>query len=290
MKEIVIISGKGGTGKTSISASFAYLEKEDAIIADCDVDAANMHLLLDADFANPEEFFSGETAFIKEEDCTNCAICASVCRFDAISFVGEHYKVDPVACEGCWYCSRVCPSETIEMQKQKSGDIFVSHIKSGSLMVHAKLGFAAENSGKLVAQVKNKAKKIAIEQKKKFVIVDGSPGIGCPVVSSLSGANLVVLVTEATVSGLHDLKRIHQVVKKFGIKSVCIINKYDLNEELTQEIQEYLTKEDITLITKLPYDEDFTKAMSKAKCIVENENSQLTTILKDSWKTIKDKI
>jgi MinD superfamily P-loop ATPase len=290
MKEIVIISGKGGTGKTSLSASFAYLEKEDAIVADCDVDAANMHLLLDADFGTSEEFFSGENAIIKEEDCTNCGVCASVCRFGAISFIEDNYKVDPLACEGCWYCSRVCPRETIQMQKQKSGDLFVSHIKSNSLMVHAKLGFAAENSGKLVAHVKNSAKKIAIEQEKKFVIVDGSPGIGCPVVSSLSGANLVVLVTEATVSGLHDLKRIHQVVKKFGIKSVCIINKYDLNDELTQKIKEYLTKENIKLIVKLPYNEDFTKAMSKAQCIVENENSQLTAILKDSWKTIKDEI
>lgn len=290
MKEIVVISGKGGTGKTSLSASFAYLEKNNAIVADCDVDAANMHILLKADFAQSEEYFSGETAFIKEEDCTNCGVCASVCRFGAISFVEDNYKVDPIACEGCWYCSRVCPRETIEMQKQKSGDLFVSHIKSDSLMVHAKLGFAAENSGKLVAQVKNRAKKIAIEQKKGFVIVDGSPGIGCPVVSSLSGANLVVLVTEATVSGLHDLQRIHQVVKKFGIKSVCIINKYDLNEKLTCKIEEYLKNEGVKLVSKLPYDEDFTKALSKAQCIVEIENSQLSQQIKQGWNMIKDEI
>ena len=157
MKEIVVISGKGGTGKTSLSASFAYLEGKNALACDCDVDAANMHLLLDADFSQREDFFSGEVAFIDEDLCTNCGDCKDVCRFDAIHVKDAQHRVDPISCEGCWYCSRICPTKAISMNTQKAGDLFVSNIKQNSKMVHAKLGFAAENSGKLVAKVKKKA-------------------------------------------------------------------------------------------------------------------------------------
>jgi MinD superfamily P-loop ATPase len=288
MREIVVISGKGGTGKTSLTASFAYLEKENAIVADCDVDAANMHLLLGAQFEKQEDFYSGEVAFIHTENCIDCGICASSCKFDAIHYDGDAYVVDTISCEGCWYCSRVCPKDTIEMKTQKSGDFYISSISTGSKMAHAKLGFGAENSGKLVAKVKNEAKKLALLEEKDYLIIDGSPGIGCPVISSLSGAHLVVLVTEATTSGLHDLKRVHQVVKSFGINSVCIINKFDLNEKITKEIEKYLNVENIKLVSKLPYDETFTKAMSEAKCIVAYEESKLATEIKNSWKLIKE--
>lgn len=289
MREIVVISGKGGTGKTSLTASFAYLEKENAIIADCDVDAANMHLLLEADFATQEDFFSGEEAFIDEQNCINCGLCESTCRFDAISFDGDKYVVDPISCEGCWYCSRVCPRETIKMNTKKAGDFYISTTKVGSIMAHAKLGFGAENSGKLVAHVKNSAKKLALENEKNFIIVDGSPGIGCPVVSSLSGAHLVVLVTEATTSGLHDLKRVHQVVKTFGLRAVCIINKYDLNEEVTSSIETFLEEEKIKLVGKIAYDEMFTKALSEGKCIVQSDSS-LSYEIKNSWELIKKEV
>ncbi|NEW61208.1 (4Fe-4S)-binding protein [Sulfurovum sp. bin170] len=288
MREVVIISGKGGTGKTSLAASFAYLEGSNALVSDCDVDAANMHLLLDANFRSKEDFFSGDLAVIDEDICINCGKCDEVCRFDAIDVIDDQHRVDFISCEGCWYCSRVCPTEAISMVKQKAGDLFVSDIKNGSKMVHAKLGFAAENSGKLVAKVKQEAKILALKEDKAFVITDGSPGIGCPVISSLSGANLVVLVTEATVSGLHDLKRVHKLVKTFSYESVCIINKYDLNEEMSQKIEIFLEKEGIKLVAKLPYDDTFTKALALAQPIVEySSDGELSTLVKESWEKIK---
>jgi len=291
MREVVIISGKGGTGKTSISASFSYLEGANAITCDCDVDAANMHLLLDANFAHQQDFMSGEIAVIDKDLCTNCGDCYEVCRFDAITPLEEYHQVDNISCEGCWYCSRVCTHDSITMQQQKAGDIFISDIKNGAKMAHAKLGFGAENSGKLVAKVKQEAKILALKEDKQYVITDGSPGIGCPVISSLSGANLVVLVTEATLSGLHDLKRVHQLVKTFNLKSVCIINKADLNDEVTQEVEGFLKKENIELIAKLPYDETFTKSLAKAMPIVEYDpHSKLSIVIKESWARIKDKI
>jgi len=287
MKEIVIVSGKGGTGKTSMAASFAYLEKANAVIADCDVGAANMHLLLQPDFKYQEDFYSGEVAVIDETICTNCGKCKEVCRFDAIDVINDQHRVDPIACEGCWYCSRVCPTEAISMVTQKAGNFYRSTTKVGNTMVHAKLGFGAENSGKLVAKVKNEAKTITLHDQKEFLIIDGSPGIGCPVISSLSGADLALLVTEATVSGLHDLKRVYKMVNSFNIKAACIINKYDLNVEMTKEIEAFLRDEHITLIAKFPYDETFTKALSEAKTVVEYGESDLKSQLERSWEKIK---
>ncbi|MEA3373791.1 MAG: ATP-binding protein [Campylobacterota bacterium] len=287
MKEIVVISGKGGTGKTSLAASFAYLEKENCTLGDCDVDAADMHLLLDADFNHQEDFYSGEVALIDEDLCTNCGECKEVCRFDAIHVIDEQHRVDPISCEGCWYCSRVCPTEAITMKVQKAGDFYISATKTGSKMVHAKLGFGAENSGKLVAKVKKEAKRVAETAQKEFLLIDGSPGVGCPVISSLSGANLAVLVTEATVSGLHDLKRVYELVKTFHIKAVCIINKFDLNTGVTGDIELFLANENIPLAAKLPYDETFTKALAQAQTIVEYGASDLSRELEKSWDNIK---
>ena len=287
MKEIVVISGKGGTGKTSIAASFAYLEKENCALGDCDVDAANMHLLLDADFKHQEDFYSGEVAFIDEDLCTNCGGCKDVCRFDAIHVIAEQHQIDPVSCEGCWYCSRVCPTEAISMNAQKAGDFYISTTKAGAKMAHAKLGFGAENSGKLVTKVKKEAKKLAETGQKEFLLIDGSPGTGCPVISSLSGANLAVLVTEATVSGLHDLKRVYELVKTFNIKAVCIINKFDLNAKVTKDIELFLVEENISLVAKLPYDETFTKALSQAQTIIEYGAFDLSRELEKSWNNIK---
>jgi len=291
MREIVVISGKGGTGKTSLSAAFTYLEGDNALACDCDVDAANMHLLLDANFKNQRDFYSGEVALIDQKLCKNCGKCADVCRFDAIEFINGEYKVDPISCEGCHYCSKVCKKDAIEMKTQKAGDIYTSDIKSGTKMVHAKLGFGAENSGKLVAKVKQDAKLMALQKNKAYVITDGSPGIGCPVISSLSGANLVVLVTEATVSGLHDLQRVLKLVQTFNLKAVCIINKYDLNLNMTKDIESFLKKVDIGLVGKLPYDETFTKALAKAQTIIEyDEQSELANLIKNNWKKIKENV
>ncbi|MCD4657299.1 MAG: ATP-binding protein [Planctomycetes bacterium] len=288
MKEIVIISGKGGTGKTSITASFAFLGADTIVAADCDVDAADMHLLLQPDFAKLEDFYSGVKAIINQDECIGCDRCAEVCRFKAIEITDGKYSVIQLNCEGCGYCARVCPTKAIVMEEQNVGKWYVSTTKAGNSMVHARLGIGAENSGKLVAKVKNEAKSIAELERIEFVLVDGSPGIGCPVVSSLSGANFVILVTEPTVSGIHDLKRIYILVKKFNIDAGCIINKYDLNPEITREIEEFLNTENIELISKLPYDETFTKAMTVGQTIVEYDNSELKKILSESWNKIKN--
>ncbi len=288
MKEIVIISGKGGTGKTSITASFAVIGKEKVVVADCDVDAADMHLLMKPDFAQREEFFSGELAVINQEDCIQCGKCAEVCRFDAIPFMNNTYVVDELSCEGCGYCARVCPTDAIMNIQQKVGHWYVSDIKTGSKMVHAKLAIGADNSGKLVAQVKNEAKKIAEESNYDYIIVDGSPGVGCPVVSSLSGANYVVLVTEPTVSGIHDLKRVYELVHKFNLKAGCIINKYDLNLDMTEKIKEYLKEEDINHLADIPYSNEFTKAITNGETIVEYDKGELKLIIENTWTKIKN--
>ncbi|NPA67832.1 MAG: 4Fe-4S dicluster domain-containing protein [Chlorobi bacterium] len=289
MKEIVIISGKGGTGKTSVSASFAVLGGKDVIVADCDVDAADMHLLLKPDYEISEEFYSGELAIIKQEDCIKCGKCKDVCRFGAINIIENKYITDPLSCEGCGYCARVCPTETIINIDLNVGNWYISNIRTGSKMVHAKLATGADNSGKLVAQVKNKAKELAEKMNKKYIVVDGSPGVGCPVVSSLSGASYVVLVTEPTVSGLHDLKRVYELVKKFNLRAGCIINKYDLNISVTREIEKFSEKEQIDKLAKIPYDKSFTEAVIQKLTVAETDN-KIKPLLQKTWENIKNKI
>ncbi|MFC1528068.1 ATP-binding protein [Candidatus Neomarinimicrobiota bacterium] len=287
MKEIVIISGKGGTGKTSITASFAVLGGNNVVVADCDVDAADMHLLMQPDFALQEDFYSGELAVIDQDKCSQCGDCANACRYDAIPVIDGEYIVDTLSCEGCGYCARICPTEAITNIDLIVGKWYVSKVKTGGVMVHAKLGIGADNSGKLVAKVKNESKQIATATNKEYIIVDGSPGIGCPVVSSISGANFVVLVTESSVSGLHDLKRVYELVKKFKIKAGCIINKADINNEVSGEIEKFLKIENIAHISSLPYDETFTEAMTEGKTIVEYEKSKLYNSIVASWEKVQ---
>ncbi|MFP4364541.1 MAG: ATP-binding protein [Spirochaetia bacterium] len=286
MKEIVVISGKGGTGKTSLTASFSFLGGDSLITADCDVDAADMHLLLEPDFGFEEDFFSGEEAVIDQEKCISCGKCAAVCRFGAVIQGEQEYQVDKLSCEGCGYCCRMCPARAISMEPMNVGKWYASTIKTGGKMVHACLGIGAENSGKLVAKVKQEARAIANADDKAIVLVDGSPGIGCPVVSSLSGADYVVFVTEPSVSGSHDLKRVYQLVKKFRIPSGCIINKADINPIITSEIEEFLKNSEIDYIAALEYDEDFTVSMTQGKTITEYANSSLSEKVRESWKKI----
>ncbi|MFA5417782.1 MAG: ATP-binding protein [Bacteroidales bacterium] len=287
MKEIVIISGKGGTGKTSITASFAVLGGNNVVVADCDVDAADMHLLMQPDFDFSEDFYSGELAIIDNNNCIRCDKCARVCRFGAISIRNMQYVIDPLSCEGCGYCARVCPTKAITNNDRLAGRWYISNIKTGSIMVHARLGIGADNSGKLVAKVKNEARDIAFEERKDIILVDGSPGVGCPVVSSLSGANFVVLVTEPSVSGLHDLKRVYELVKKFKIKAGCIINKSDVNPAKRDEIIGFLAEEHIAHLADLPYDESFTRAMTQGQTIIEYDQNSIKTLLTASWERIK---
>jgi MinD superfamily P-loop ATPase len=285
MKEVVVISGKGGTGKTSLTASFSVLGGADLVVADCDVDAADMHLLLEPDMKRAEDFYSGELAVIDSDKCTACGRCKEICRFNAIEAGDESYKVDHLSCDGCGYCARICPAGAIGNRKQNVGQLYVSNIRTGAPMVHARLGIGADNSGKLVARVKNEAKKKAEELKKELVLVDGSPGIGCPVVSSLSGADYVVLVTEPTVSGVHDLKRVYQLVRRFGIKTGCIVNKADLNPAMRDNLRGFMKEEGIDLLAEIPYDENFTKAVTNGKTIVEWDES-LKDIVSGSWDRI----
>ncbi|GAH53639.1 unnamed protein product, partial [marine sediment metagenome] len=228
MKELVIVSGKGGTGKTSVVAAFAALA-ESKVLADCDVDAADLHLVLEPTILTREDFSGGSCARIEAENCTACGKCQEVCRFEAISCNGpanegveKTYSVDPIACEGCGVCSLVCPTEAVIFEPVVNGQWYISETRHGP-MVHAKLGIAQENSGKLVSLVRNQAKKIAEEQALNLVIIDGSPGIGCPVIASITGADLVLVVTEPTLSGQHDLERVSQLTRHFGIKTLVSV-------------------------------------------------------------------
>lgn len=289
MNEIVVLSGKGGTGKTSVAAALAVLAGHDAIVADCDVDAANMHLLLQPDFAQHFEFFSGELAEINPELCSQCGKCADVCRFDAIEMVDGNYSVKKLDCDGCGYCEKICPTGAITMKERKSGQVYISKTRAKGTMVHARLDIGADNTGKLVTRVKNEAKNLAAAGKKEFIIVDGSPGIGCPVVSSLAGATYVILVTEPTQSGLHDLERVWQVIKKFRIPAGCIINKSDLNPAKTTEIRNFILHEKIDFLSEIPYNENFTTAMIEGKTIAESQ-TLLRPLIESIWKQVKEKL
>jgi len=247
-----------------------------------------MHLLMQPDWQHTEDFFSGVAAVIDQEKCIKCGKCRDICRFKAIPVVDNCYIVDGLNCEGCGYCYHVCPVEAISMVEQNVGKSYISNTKAGNQMVHARLKSGADNSGKLVAKVKNEAKLIAEQNKKEFIIVDGSPGIGCPVVSSLSGADFVILVTEPSVSGLHDLKRVHELVKKFKISAGCIINKADINKQVSEEIKVFLESENIIQLADLPYDEAFTKAMTEGKTIVECGETPLKKKLVETWEKTKE--
>ncbi|HAS04838.1 MAG TPA: (4Fe-4S)-binding protein [Dehalococcoidia bacterium] len=280
MRELVVLSGKGGTGKTSIVGSLAALA-ENKVMADCDVDAADLHLLLNPSVKQTEEFWSGQTAFIDSEKCTKCGLCVKLCRFDAI----KNYKVDPIACEGCGFCSHICPVEAIKMQDNMAGYLFISDTKYGPL-VHAKLGIAQENSGKLVAKVRQEAKKLAAESGAEYIICDGPPGIGCPVVSSLSGANMALLVIEPTLSGIHDMERVIGVCHHFNIPALVCINKYDINEENSREIERYCKTQNVEVVAKIPFDNVVTEAMVKGIPVVEYSESAVSKEIKSLWQNV----
>lgn len=290
MKEVVVISGKGGTGKTSVTASFAVLGGESLVIGDCDVDADDMHLLLEPDYSNREDFYSGYMAVIDDAKCISCGKCAEVCRFKAVAAVDGLYKINEIDCEGCGYCSEICPSDAIRMQEAFVGEVFSSKIKSGARMIHARLKAGADNSGKLVARVKKDARTAAERDDRQIILIDGSPGIGCPVISSLTGADYVILVTEPTPSGIHDLKRVYQLVQKFSIRAGLIINKHDINSEAAGELRRFAGDEGIKILAELPYEPDFTKAMTEGLTVVEYKNQGLKTLLASAWAAAKNEI
>jgi len=280
MKELVVLSGKGGTGKTSIVGSFAAVAQS-KVLADCDVDASDLHLLLQPVIQQKHEFWSGQVAFIDEAKCTQCGLCQDVCRFEAIN----DFKVDPISCEGCGFCLHICPDEAITMRENLSGRWFISDTKYGPL-AHAKLGIAQENSGKLVALVRQQAKLIAERQGLDYIISDGPPGIGCPVISSLSGANLALLVTEPTLSGIHDLERVLGVCHHFGVPAVVCINKYDLNEDNTNQIESDCLNQGVAVAAKIPFDNVVTEALVRGLPVVEYTQNSVARQIETLWQTV----
>ncbi len=290
MKEIVVLSGKGGAGKTSITAGFAALGAKNLVLADCDVDAADMHLLMAPQILVEENFYSGKLFEVVTDGCVHCFKCMKVCHFDAVRLEDGEFVIDPMECEGCGYCYQVCPTHTIKRVPRLAGKFYVSRTRFGNILVHARLGIAADNSGKLVTKVREEAKKLAIQKKLKYVLVDASPGIGCPVVASLTGAHFVVMVTEPTVSGLHDLSRVYELIEKLKLKSGCIINKADINPEMTMKIKEFLQKKQIELLGELPYDTKFTEAISIGKTIVEYDEGILRDGIVAAWEKVKTEI
>jgi MinD superfamily P-loop ATPase len=284
MKEIVVLSGKGGTGKTSMVACFASLARS-KVLADCDVDAADLHLLLRPNVEEEREFWSGRVAFIDEEKCTECGLCHKLCRFGAIN----DSRVDAVSCEGCGFCYQVCPVDAITMKDSMSGHFFISQTKYGYLC-HARLGIAQENSGKLVALVRQNAKLIAERENLDYIITDGPPGIGCPVISSLSGANLALLVTEPTLSGMHDLERVIGVCRHFGVPVLVCVNKYDLNEDNTNRIESYCGTEGIEVAGRISFHNVMTEAIVQGLPVVEYADGKVTQQIKELWKIVSARL
>ncbi len=282
MKQIVVISGKGGTGKTVLTASFASLA-DNKVMVDCDVDAADLHLLLKPEIKERHEFRSGVTARIDKDICQECGECISVCRFDAIR---EDFTVDPVSCEGCAVCSHVCPAGAIVMEENVSGEWYVSETKYGAL-VHAKLGIAEENSGKLVAKVRQIAKEIAEREKRDYVIIDGPPGIGCPVIAALTGADLALIVTEPTLSGMHDMERVSQVSAHFGIPTKVVINKYDLNPRNSETIKQICAQQDVEVIAQLPFSRSVAESIVEGIPLVEFSRNGISDDIAQLWERIK---
>jgi MinD superfamily P-loop ATPase len=280
MKELVVLSGKGGTGKTSIAGSLAVLAKN-KVLADCDVDAADLHLLLEPVIKQKHEFWSGQVAVIDEEKCTQCGLCPELCRFNAI----KDFRVDPVSCEGCGFCYHICPAEAVTMEENLSGHWFISDTKYGSL-VHARLGIAQENSGKLVALVRQQARSMAEKQGTDFIISDGPPGIGCPVISSLSGASLALLVTEPTLSGIHDLERVLGVCRHFNVPALVCINKYDINEESTRQIESYCLRQGVEVAAKIPFDNAVTEAVVQGLPVVKYSDNPVSRQIELLWQNI----
>jgi len=284
-KELVVISGKGGTGKTSIVASFAALAAP-AVLADCDVDAADLHLVLDPKTVRREGFSGGKRARIISDQCVRCGKCAELCRFGAVEVDDRDndrsYRIDPIGCEGCGVCVWFCPEKAIEFTDAVNGEWFVSETRHGA-MVHAKLGIAEENSGKLVSTVRQEAGRLAREQGLGLVLIDGSPGIGCPVVASITGADMVLIVTEPTLSGLHDLKRVADVAKHFGIAALVCVNKWDLNPDIATEIEQQASQNGLTVAGRVRYDRAVTDAQIHKQSVVEYQQNGCAQDIREVW-------
>ena len=288
MKEIVVLSGKGGTGKTSLTASFASMA-EQAVFADCDVDAADLHLVLNPTIKEKHIFTSGHEAVIRKEDCSGCDLCRDYCRFGAIIHDEEsgEYSIDPTACEGCGVCVYFCPDKCIDFPDRECGEWYHSDTRFGA-MVHARLGIAAENSGKLVSLVRNEARKVAKEQDAKLLLVDGPPGIGCPVIASITGADHLVLVTEPTLSGKHDIERVMKLAKHFALPVSLCVNKWDINPSVTEEIETLAQVYNADVLGRISYDKRITEAQIAGKSVIEMGESTVSEEIQHIWKQVQE--
>jgi len=292
MKELVIISGKGGTGKTSIVASFAALA-ERAVLADCDVDAADLHLVMAPKILKREEFSGGSRAHIMPDLCMACGQCEELCRFGAIRHeptrdgeAAATFSVDPISCEGCGVCAYFCPNNAIELVPATNGEQFISDTRYGP-MVHARLGVAEENSGKLVSAIRVQAKKIAEEKNLDLILIDGSPGIGCPVIASITGADLVLVITEPTLSGLSDLQRVLDLTNHFGIDTLVCINKWDLNPVIAFEIDKLVSNKNQHMTEMIRYDRVVTEAQIRGEAVVEFSQNGIAGDIRRVWESVR---
>jgi MinD superfamily P-loop ATPase len=280
-KQLAIVSGKGGTGKTTIAAAFASLVKN-KVMVDCDVDAADLYLLLRPKVLTQEKYFGGRSPRVDLDKCTQCNLCTEVCRFHAI----DNGVVDYVSCEGCGFCSHICPEDAITMEEAFSGDWFVSDTPYGPF-VHARLGIGEENSGKLVTVVRKRAMEIANEKHLGVILIDGPPGIGCPVTASLTGVNLILAITEPTLSGIHDLERILKLGEHFKIPSAVCINKFDINLENTDRIVAYCEKNGSKIVGKIPYEPKVVEALVNKKTVMEYSCNGVESIVQQMWEQVE---
>jgi MinD superfamily P-loop ATPase len=280
MKQLTILSGKGGTGKTTLTASLAVLAR-DAVLADCDVDAPDLHMLLHPEVIKTQVFNGSKLAVIDTTKCDNCGVCREKCRFDAIT---EAIEVESIACEGCGVCAAICPSDAITMIERVSGYAYISKTKYG-FMAHALLSPGESNSGKLVTLVRQNARILSEKENNDLIIIDGPPGIGCPVIASVSGVDLSLVITEPTMSGIHDLQRALQLLKHFSIKPLVCVNMYDINKENTDKILEFCEENNIKVVGRIPFNPKVTEAMVNGKTIVEYApESNVTREIKAIWK------
>jgi MinD superfamily P-loop ATPase len=291
MKELVVCSGKGGTGKTSVVASFAALASH-PVLADCDVDAADLHLVLSPEIEQRKDFWSGREAVIRPEDCSGCGTCQEVCQFGAIQIAqegqgAEAFVVDPLACEGCGVCVQMCPEGAIDFPERICGQWFISRTRYGPL-IHARLGIGAENSGKLVTLVRRRARLLVEEGEGNLLIVDGPPGIGCPVIASLAGADLVLVVTEPTLSGLHDLERVVKLTRHFSLPVSVCLNKHDLNSAVARDIVAFCHRQGLNLVGKIPYDPAVTAAQLASTSVVERDASPAAAAIREVWEQVEE--
>ena len=295
MTELVVISGKGGTGKTSLVGSLAALS-QNKLMVDCDVDAADLHLILRNDILKSSEFIGGKQASIIDDRCTNCGMCQEYCRFDAIKLdvsagdaTGGRYWIDPHACDGCGVCVHHCPELAIDFREVVSGKWFISDTPYGPLL-HARLGLAQANSGKLVSVLRQQARLLAEKKGLDLILVDGPPGIGCPVIASITGTGYVLIVTEPSMSAMHDMKRLLQLTKHFRIPTGICVNKSDINTAITSQIEEFAKSQGIKVLGLIPFDPAVTEAQLARTTVVEQHTNNATSSIKHLWSNLSNEL